>query len=132
MLSTLCPRLGLCPAPHRRQAPTWCSRVPTCGAKKGASRGEGGEASTELVVLTKRDLKRALRTAVAVALDQLLVALDTDASVFVDELPDNETRKSKKKAAAASNKARPRRRHLLAVGVSATDTWEAYLLRRSR
>ena len=66
------------------------------------------------------------------ALDQLLVALDTDASVFVDELPDSETRKSKKKAAAASNKARPRTRHLWAFGVSATDTWEAYLLRRSR
>ena len=105
MLSTLSPRLGLCPAPHRRQAPTWCPQVPTCGAKKASSRSDGGDASTELVVLTKRDLKRALRTAVAVALDQLLVALDTDASVFVDELPDKQTRKSKKKAAAS--KARP-------------------------
>ena len=107
-VSTLCPRLGLCPAPRRKQAPTWCSRVPTCGAKKGASRGESDDASTELVVLTKRDLKRALRTAVAVALDQLLVALDTDASVFVDELPDKKTRKSKKKAATSNTKARPK------------------------
>ena len=62
-----------------------------------------------MVVLTKRDLKRALRTAVAVALDQLLVALDTDASVLVDPLPDEpKKRKSKKKAAAGASTSKAR------------------------
>jgi hypothetical protein len=108
MLSTPSPRLGLRPAPHRRHAPTRCIQVATCGAKKGALRGEGGEGSTELVVLTKKDLKRALRTAVAVALDQLLVALDTDASVFVDPLEEPPKRRTNKKKKAAAPKARHR------------------------
>lgn len=109
MLSTAAaPRPALCPALPRRQAGRWGPAVTVCGAKKREE---------EVVVLTKRDLKRALRTAVAVALDQLLVALDTDASVLVDPLPEEpKKRKSKKKGAAgaATSKARAPRCPLFA------------------